>query len=81
MDKEQKLRDKFSIETDDFISKIKAEILKTVGSELEDYVTEYIYEEIDIVIDAVVTEIVKKGKSIIKNKGRKLSKWLKKVFK
>jgi len=77
---EKKIRDKLSIETDEFVSRMKGEILLASGKEIEEYVTDYIYEEIDRMIDQVVTEIVKAGKSIIKSKGRKISKWFKKVF-
>ena len=78
---EQRLRDKLSIETDEFVSRMKAEILKTAGREVADYITEYIYEEIENVNEEVIKEVVKKGKSIIKSKGRKLSKWLKGLLK
>ena len=73
----EELKARFQIEIDEFIAKIKDQVLQAVGKQIDESIIEYVYAQLDQALAELIDSVMRKGESFIRNKFRKLKLWFK----
>jgi len=79
-DKKQELKARFDIEISQFVNSIRDEVIKSTGKELPKWLAEYIYANMEPVLDNIADELVEKAESWLKRKLRKIKMWARRRF-